>query len=141
MKDVLIEIKGTQGLDNDENVIELTTVGQMAFKNGKYYLFYNDGESLGQVGVKTTLKTDGNNHVVINRSGTLESRLSIKNGQRSQCFYSTEYGQIMLGIFGESIVNFLTDYGGSRSMWYTIDANNGLISRNKVEINVREVNK
>lgn len=141
MKDVLIEIKGTQGLDNDENVIELTTVGQMAFKNGKYYLFYNDGESLGQVGVKTTLKTDGNNHVVINRSGTLESRLSIKNGQRSQCFYSTEYGQIMLGIFGESIVNNLTDNGGSLSMCYTIDANNGLISRNKVEINVREVNK
>ena len=141
MKDVLIEIKGTQGLDNDENVIELTTVGQMAFKNGKYYLFYNDNELPGQNGVKTTLKADGNRLVVMNRSGMLESRLIIEKGRRSKCFYATEYGQLVLGIFGESITNTLTDNGGSLNMCYTIDVDNGLLSRNKVEITVREVNK
>lgn len=141
MKKVIIDIKSTQGLDNDENVIELTTLGQLAFKNGKYYLFYSEGETLGKSGVKTTLKADGNNRVVMTRSGALEGRLIITKGQRNQCFYSTEYGQVMLGLFGESIENNLNDNGGSLNMCYTIDVDNGLLSRNKVEINVREVNK
>ena len=43
------------------------------------------------------------------------------------------------GIFGEKIENNLTEQGGKLYMSYTIDSNLQLVSRNVVEINVREV--
>ncbi len=140
MKDVLIDIKGTQGIGDDSDTIELTTIGQMVIKNGKHYLFYKENDSIGAKGVKTTLKAEGDNKITLSRSGELESRLVIEKGQRSKCFYSTVQGQLVLGIFGEDITNTLGDNGGVLSMTYTIDVENSLLSRNKVEIKVREVN-
>ncbi|MBQ2933184.1 MAG: DUF1934 family protein, partial [Clostridia bacterium] len=52
---------------------------------------------------------------------------------------STVQGELVLGIFGEEITNSLNDNGGFLSMTYTIDVENSLLSRNKVEIKVREV--
>lgn len=141
MKDVLIDIKGTQGIDGDTDVIEFTTMGQLAYRHGKYYLFYTENESIGAKGIKTTLKTEGDDKITMSRSGILDSRMVIEKGQRSRCFYSTVQGQLMLGIFGEEITNTLTEDGGRISMTYTIDVENNLLSRNKVEICVRKVNE
>ena len=140
MKDVLIDIKGTQGIGDDTDTIELTTVGQMAEKNGKYYLFYNENDAIGKSNVKTTLKAEGENRITLSRSGGLESKLVIEKGRRSKCFYSTVQGELVIGIFGEEIINSLNDDGGTLSMTYTIDVENNLLSKNKVEIKVREVN-
>lgn len=137
MKDVLIEIKGTQGLEDDTEVIEFTTFGQYAIKNGKQYIFYNESENLDNA--KTVVKADGIDNVSINRSGSIESKIMIRKGQRSKCYYSTLQGQLMLGIFGEDITNNLTDKGGNLSFSYTIDVENGLLSRNTVDIAIREV--
>ena len=139
MKDVLIDIKGTQGIGDDVDTIELTTVGQLAEKNGKQYLFYTENDAIGKANVKTTLKAEGNNKVTLSRSGGLESKLVIEKGRRSKCFYSTVQGELVLGIFGEEITNTLNDNGGFLSMTYTIDVENSLLSKNKVEIQVREV--
>ncbi|MBO5725683.1 MAG: DUF1934 domain-containing protein [Clostridia bacterium] len=139
MKDVLIDIKGTQGIGDDVDTIELTTVGQLAEKNGKQYLFYTENDAIGKANVKTTLKAEGNNKVTLSRSGGLESKLVIEKGRRSKCFYSTVQGELVLGIFGEEITNSLNDNGGFLSMTYTIDVENSLLSKNKVEIQVREV--
>lgn len=140
MKDVLIDIKGTQGIGDDVDTIELTTVGQMTIKNGKHYLFYKENDAIGSADVKTTLKAEGDNRITLSRSGGLESKLVIEKGRRSKCFYSTVQGELVLGIFGEEIINTLNDNGGILSMSYTIDVENSLLSRNKVEIKVREVN-
>lgn len=139
MKDVLIDIKGTQGIGDDVDTIELTTVGQLAEKNGKQYLFYTENDAIGKANVKTTLKAEGNNKITLSRSGGLESKLVIEKGRRSKCFYSTVQGDLVLGIFGEEITNTLNDNGGFLSMTYTIDVENSLLSKNKVEIQVREV--
>ena len=45
----------------------------------------------------------------------------------------------MLGIFGENITNDLNKNGGDLSMCYTIDIENAFISRNTVEISIKEV--
>ena len=139
MKDVLIDIKGTQGIGDDVDTIELTTVGQLAEKNGKQYLFYTENDAIGKANVKTTLKAEGESKITLSRSGGLESKLVIEKGRRSKCFYSTVQGELVLGIFGEEITNTLNDNGGFLSMTYTIDVENSLLSKNKVEIQVREV--
>ncbi len=64
----------------------------------------------------------------------------IEKGVRNNCFYMTPMGELSLGIFGEKVKTNLTENGGSISMNYTIDANSQLLSRNKVNISIKEVN-
>ncbi len=139
MKDVLINIKGTQGIENDTDTIELTTVGRFGYSESGYMMAYDEGELLGVKGVKTVLRVKNDGTVVLRRYGKLKSRLTVQKGIRNTCFYSTPQGDIIIGIFGESVNNELSESGGSFSMSYTIDSNLRLISRNVVEISVKEV--
>ena len=139
MKDVIINIKGTQGYDSDSDVIEFTTLGKFAERDGKFMLVYEESQTIEGSPVKTTLKAENNERIIMNRSGAIESRFVVEKGQRSKCFYSVPQGELVLGIFGESIQNNLNKKGGKLSMSYTIDIDNGLVSRNTVEISVKEV--
>lgn len=139
MKEVIINIKGTQIIDGDNDVIELTTVGKMNTVGNKTYLRYDDSTATGVDGVSCMIKLDkDDNSVVMQRSGSLSSRMYIKEGQRHICHYETSQGTITMGIFGESVKSTLSNKGGSLSMSYTIDVNYGMMSRNKVEIKVKE---
>ncbi len=138
MKDVIINIKGTQTSDADSEVIEFTTLGKFGERDGKYMVVYEENQTLEGSLVKTTLKTE-DNRIVMNRSGAIDSKLVIEKGRRNRCFYSIPQGELVLGIFGESIINNLNKNGGDISMCYTIDIDNGLISRNTVEISIKEV--
>ena len=138
-KDVIIDIKGTQNVNGVEDTVELTTVGKMNIKDGKTYLRYDDSSSSGEDGVSCLIKIDDSeNSVVMQRSGRLNSRMYIKKGQRHICHYDTSEGPITMGIFGENVRSSLDENCGSLFMSYTIDVNYGMLSRNKVEISVRE---
>ena len=139
MKDVLINIKGTQSNDTDNDVIEFTTVGKFGERDGKHVVIYEENQTMDGLLVKTTLKADSDSRIVMNRSGAIESRLIIEKGIKNQCFYAIPQGELVLGIFGENITNNLNKNGGNLSMCYTIDIDNGFISRNTVEISIKEV--
>lgn len=138
MKDVIINIKGTQSNDTDSDVIEFTTIGKFGERDGKYMVVYEENQTLEGALIKTTLKTE-DNRIVMNRSGAIDSKLVIEKGRRNRCFYSIPQGELVLGIFGESITNKLNKNGGELSMCYTIDIDNGFLSRNTVEISIKEV--
>lgn len=138
MKDVIINIKGTQSNDTDSDVIEFTTLGKFGERDGKYMVVYEENQTLEGALIKTTLKTE-DNRIVMNRSGAIDSKLVIEKGRRNRCFYSIPQGELVLGIFGESIINKLNKNGGELSMCYTIDIDNGFLSRNTVEISIKEV--
>lgn len=140
MKDFLIKIKGMQELDGDKDTIELTTIGKYGFKNGTCFISYDDSEMLGIDNVKTVVHIKEDNTVVLQRNGGINSRLTVKEGKRSTSFYSTVHGEMMIGIFGESIEKNLGNNGGFLKMRYTIDSNLKLVSRNTIEISVKEVN-
>ncbi|MBQ2237466.1 MAG: DUF1934 domain-containing protein [Clostridia bacterium] len=140
IKDVLISIKGIQGIDGDTDTIEFKTTGRYGVKNGGYYMSYEENELMGAKGIKTILHVKEDDTVVLQRSGAMQSRLIVQKGKRNACFYSTPQGELMIGIFGENVENSLKENGGRLSMCYTIDSNLQLISRNEVEILVKEVN-
>lgn len=139
MKDVVIKIKGTQGIDDSTDVIELTTLGRLGEKNGVLMLSYEEGGAPGEDAVKTRMLIKNSDTVELRRSGSMNSRLIVQRGVRHNCFYNTQFGEMVIGIFGEKIENKLTQNGGSLFMSYTIDSNLQLVSRNIVEINVKEV--
>ncbi len=139
MQDVVIEIKSTQEVDGDSDSMELTTVGKMNIIGGKTYLKYDDSAVTGMDGVSCLIKIDPKeNSVVMQRSGVLNSRMYVKKGQRHICHYETGHGTLTMGVFGETVNNELTKNGGSLFMSYTLDVNYGMISRNTVEINVKQ---
>lgn len=139
LKEKFIEIKSTT-IDphGEKDVIEVKTVGKYGVRDGKAFISYDDSGALGVDGVSTILKADKDN-VVLKRTGSLRSRLEIERGERHQCHYSTAIGNFSVGIFGEMLENDLTEDGGKLSMSYTIDINSELMSRNQVEITIKEV--
>lgn len=139
MKDVIIKIKGTQGLEGQQEVMEFTTDGKMDFTPRLITLFYDEGQMMEGAKIKTRLELSGASEAVIVRSGTMNSRLVVKKGVRNTCFYSTPFGEMTIGIFGETIENNLSESGGTLKLAYTIDSNSNLISKNEVFITVREV--
>ncbi len=139
MKEVLIRIKGTQGIDDSTDTVELTTLGKIGEKNGVIMLSYEEGELQSDEVVKTRMLIKSSDNIELRRSGAMTSRLIIEKGVRHNCFYNTQFGEMVIGIFGEKIENNLTEHGGNLYMSYTIDSNLQLVSRNVVEINVREV--
>ncbi len=140
MKEVLIEIKGKQIVDDESDVIELTTVGKMDTVGDKTYIRYDDSTAIESDVVACMIKYDPKeNSVIMQRSGTLNSRMYIKKGQRHICHYETGQGVLTMGIFGEDVNAKISNKGGSLKLSYTIDVNYGLMSRNEVEINVKEV--
>ena len=140
MKDVLIDIKGIQNVDGEDDITELTTVGKMDVIAGKTYLRYEDRTGDSDEGISCLIKLDPqDDSIVMQRSGSFNSRMYIKKGQRHICHYETPAGTFTMGIFGENTDIKMGDEGGRVFMSYTIDINNSLMSRNSVEIKVKEV--
>ncbi len=140
MKDVLIDIKGTQNVDGEDDVVSLTTVGKLNVIGGKTYLKYDDCTSGDGETISCLIKVDPKDEsVIMQRSGAYSSRMYIKKSQRHTCHYETAAGTLTMGIFGENIKNELGENGGKLFLSYTIDVNFGMLSRNSVEISVKEV--
>ena len=141
IKDVIIEIKTEQTVDSSTDQIEFTTDARFGFKDGSYFVSYDESRLLEVDGeVKTTLFVKPDNSIILQRKGAYNSRMVIEKGVRNNCFYMTPHGELSLGIFGEKVFSELDNNGGKISMKYTIDTGLQLLSRNSVNISIREVN-
>ena len=141
IKDAIINIKGIQGIDDETDTIEFMTDGRFGIKDGSFYISYDESRMLDTGDeVKTHIYINSEDSVVLQRTGTIKSKILIENGKRNNCFYSTPHGDLTIGVYGEAIEHNLTDSGGEIKLRYTIDYDLRLISRNEVNISVREVN-
>ena len=141
IKDVIIDIITEQSIDGQTDNIEFTTDGRFGIKDDSYFISYDESALLDVDGeIKTTIYLKPDNTVVLQRKGAYNSRMVIEKGIRTSCFYSAPAGSLSLGIFGEKVKNELNDDGGKIAMTYLIDSNAKVISRNTVNISVREVN-
>ena len=127
-------------MGDDNDTVSLTTVGSFYRKNDKYYIVYKETEATGFAGCTTTLKTwDGG--VSMTRFGkNANSNLIIEKGAINLCNYQTVAGPIMLDINGVDIVNNLNEDGGSLTFEYSLSSAGMLISDNKVNVTVKEIN-
>lgn len=143
MKKVLITIRGTQGIDDDNQAVEFMTCGLMRkTADDDLVLSYSDDQILAEAGkkpVKTRLTIDKRDRVTIERGGELSSRIVIEKGVRNNCLYSVSGLDLTLGIYGKTVHNNMNEKGGKISLTYEIDANMRRISDNKIEITVKEV--
>lgn len=141
LRDVLIIIKSHQSYGEDSDSIELTTNGKFGTVNGEYLISYADVDDKGKETTKTSLHVKKDGSVVLNRTGEIESKFIIKTNERVSTTYITPQGTMLMGIFGEAIKIDLNENGGKVKVVYNIDSNLQLLSKNTVEIIVKEVNK
>lgn len=140
IKDVLISIKGTQGLEDNTDTVEFMTDGRFGINDGEYFISYDESAMLDSgEEVKTYLYLKSDNSVIIQRSGAVKSKILIEEGKRNTSFYTTPYGNLTIGVFGEAIQHNLSVFGGEITLKYTLDTDLKLLSENTVNISVREV--
>lgn len=140
MKEVLIEIKGTQKYDRGEtDVTTFTTNGTLSYENDILTLCYSESEMIGAKGVKTELVLENGNKMTLIRRGGMESRMTVERGRRHSCLYNTPEGDFVIGIFGETLLLETNKKGGKIYMSYTLDINSGLLSKNIMEIKFEEI--
>ncbi|MEG0895054.1 MAG: DUF1934 domain-containing protein [Oscillospiraceae bacterium] len=140
-KEVLISIKGVQTVEDSQDVTELFTQGLFYKKNDNYYVCYDESETTGFGGCKTTLKIEKNNRLTLIRAGEIRSHLIIELGQRNVGHYGVPGGDVMVGVYTKDYLNNLNDDGGDLYFKYSMDINSSLISDNEVFINVHQLNE
>ena len=138
MKKVLVKVKGTQCVDGEKSVIELSTEGTLREFEGDYIITYSDDPTESGEKTKTQLTIQKNGTVILDRRGDLNSRLVITEGERNQCLYAIPQGSMTLGIYGKQVTSSMTASGGAVKMIYSIDMNLSPLSDNEVEIFVEE---
>ncbi len=141
IKDVIIDIKTEQTIDGQTDNIDFSTEGSFGIREDSYFISYDETALLDTEGeIKTTIFLKPDNTVVLQRKGSYDSKMIIEKGIRTSCFYSTPMGNLTLGVFGEKVLNGLNENGGKLALTYIIDSNATPISRNTVNIFIREVN-
>lgn len=135
----MISVVGIQEVDGEKESVEVITEGDITFKNGHTYISYREYDSENPEKYSHNLvKVEENGKVTIIRKGEIESRLILEEGKRNQCYYRTIAGNLMIGIFTESISNNLYEKGGTLRMKYSVDFNNDFVSNNEIKLEIKE---
>lgn len=96
-KDVLVRVKGTQFMDDENDVIEMITAGTFNEKNGKKYLIYD--ETIVEGGDQThNIVKIWPDKVEVTKRGLVDTHMTFECGKKHMCNYMTPVGLIILGI-------------------------------------------
>ena len=137
-KKALIKVVGAQNFGDDNDVIELTTIGTLEETEESYILRYNEELEPQSAPIKTQLSVQKNRErVELMRSGKHGSLLIIERAKRNLCNYATEYGDLLMGIYGRSIEHSVEEKEGRIAFGYDIDINGAITSQNEVTVTFR----
>lgn len=140
MKDVIITVKTTNIIEGESTTAELTSEGRYGSKDGDFLITYKDSMLSDEYGdVNTAIKFCREETIVISRSGAYNSKFTIEKGKRCNCAYSTPFGTMTMGFFGEEISSTLNEQGGRLRFKYIVDINKSQVNKNEIDITVKEV--
>lgn len=139
MKDVLISIHSSFAYEEgEEQQMDFTTDGYYFYEDDVGCLSYEETEVTGMEGTRTSLFVMPD-QVVVDREGTVTSRMVFKEGLKSAFQYATPFGNANMGINTRRITRNMDGNGGSVEIDYVVDMEHVVASRNKFSITVREL--
>ncbi|MDY4698606.1 MAG: DUF1934 domain-containing protein [Eubacterium coprostanoligenes] len=138
MAKALITIIGHQKYDDDKDQVEMKTVGTFEHDEDNYIIRYNEEleNSTAPLRAKLNIAKDESKVEMI-KSGAYSSCLIIEKSKRHLCNYGTEYGDMLMGIFGREIKTEFNETEGTFKFSYDIDINGAISSQNDVIIKFR----
>ena len=140
-KEVLVSIAGLQYEQEGEEAIELISAGEYYFRNGKHYVIYEEliqeQEGGSSSTVKCTLKLS-NKQVEVIKKGPAAVHMIFELGQNHMTYYSTPYGDLMIGITTNSIQMIESDNAMEVEINYGLDMNFQFVSECKLTIKIKQ---
>ena len=117
MKKALVTITDSHCSDGEDYSLELTTSGEYAETEDGFILAYDEADEELD-GCMTELRFSFGGRIAMRRVG----------------YYTTPYGELMMGIYTKSVTFESLENGGRLRFAYTIDFNNDLASENELDI-------
>lgn len=118
---VMLSICGKQTYEDQEpEVIELVTEGEMEFANGGWDIRYEESDLTGLQGVTTTFRVEPGK-VILTRTGKLHSQMIFEQGVPHDSLYQMEFGTMMITVCAKFLFFDLTPDGGTIDLVYSID--------------------
>lgn len=118
---VMLLIRGRQSYQEQEpDVIELVTEGQMEFRDGGWDICYEETDPTGLSGVTTLFRVEAG-RVILRRSGKLVSEMVFEEGNSHTSLYQMEFGALMITVCAQRIFAQLGPEGGMIDLIYKID--------------------
>ena len=121
---VVLSIRGRQHYgDQEPEVIELVTDGTMEFRDGGWDITYEESELTGLAGVTTTFRVEPGK-VILDRTGTLRSRMVFQQGVPHESLYQMPFGALMLTVKATQVYFDIVPDGGVIDLVYDISIEN-----------------
>lgn len=135
-KDVLISVRGTQLMGEEDDTIEIITSGTWYEKNGKQYLLYD--EAIGDGGELThnTVKI-WQDKVEVKKRGLVESHMIFECGKKNMANYVTPMGLIVLGLTTSSMEINEDEHALRIAITYSLEMNGEYVSGCRLELSAR----
>ena len=138
LKDVVIKISSVHGLEEGgEDRIEFTTDGVYAYEDGTGYLSYMESEVTGLAGTQTSLEIRPD-EVVVDRRGSITSRMVFRRGEKNCFQYETPFGMATMGMATKKISHDFNARGGRMVIDYVLDVEHAVVERSRFTLDVRE---
>lgn len=114
-----ITVRNTQTIDGKKDTIEEQYYGSLFEKNKKQYILYKTKDDGG--GYSTMIKLD-KDAVVIKRSGSINSSMKYRAGEKNRFLYEIPYGSIEMEVDTERVIALIDENGGSIELQYVLTA-------------------
>ncbi|MDO5518946.1 MAG: DUF1934 domain-containing protein [bacterium] len=139
-KEVLISISGLQLEIDEQEAVEVISVGDYYKKNEKHYLRYEDlamdCEDLGINNVnKNTIKIS-DTQVDIMKKGASNTHMIFEKNKKNVTYYSTPFGELLIGIYTTKLDITETEEELLVKLKYALDVNASHVSDCDITIRV-----
>lgn len=142
-KRVLVTVRGYQKDGVEEGAVELVAAGDISYRNGKYYLCYEevDEEESGENGLtKTRLKIEEDGGCVeLVKKGLINTTMVFKPNGSTTSFYDSPYGKMLMEINTSDLLFSYNDGKMEIKMSYILNMNHQPISENTIHITAAHV--
>ena len=140
-KDVVIYIRSLYGYgEGEEDSIDFTTDGRYSFDGNTASLTYQESEVTGMEGTETNVVVSADK-VVVDRNGTVTSRMIFSPGEKHAFLYDTPVGSATMHMDTRRILFRFNEHGGHVEIDYVLDLEHAVVSRNRFKLTVKEQKK
>ena len=140
LKDVVISMATIQDVDSsDPDVLEFSTDGFYKFEDNIGCISYMESPVTGMEGTQTSVIVMPD-QVIVDRDGTVTSRMVFKEGEKNSFLYDTPFGKATMGIRTRHLKHEFNEDGGNFEVEYDVDVEHKLFTKNRFTLNVRQEN-
>jgi len=137
-KDIIITVIGLQFDIQEHSPLEVITPGRYYFKNNKHYIIYNELSMETGKEVSNVVKI-GNNRIDVIKKGDDSAHMVFEPGKKNISYYSTPYGDLLIGINTLDIQLKETDLNIDVNIEYALEINYSHVSDCTISLNIKSI--